>query len=306
MQFAIQRRGSYGEMLEAALWAEEFRLGAFAAPDHYVAGRAAEGHDTDSSDVLTYLGGLARETTTIDLVVLVSPVSYRHPAHLLKSALALDEMSGGRFSLGVGTGWLEAEHSIYGFELLSLQERFDRLEEALGYLRAALASQAYEGAHYRLEEVEQRPQPQNLRIVVGGSGAERTPSLAGRFADEFNVYSQLPDELRLRIERARDAASAAGRDLDHLMISSTGPPVIGRDKAEYQRRLQAVADDRRFDVQKMEENFRRIGVPMGTHAEASEAFAPLADLGIERYYVQLFGRMGLDYGAEVIEVLGGG
>lgn len=304
MQFAVQKRGTYQELLEAAGWAEGKGLAAFAVPDHYVAGRAdGGGYDTNSSEVFSYLGGLARETETVELVVLVSPVSYRHPAHLLKAGLALDEMSHGRFRLGVGTGWLEAEHSIYGFELLPNRQRFDRLEEALGYLEAAKTGTGFTGTHFTLEAVEQQPEPINLRLVVGGSGARRTPELAGRFADEFNVYSQLPADMAVRIKRCRESATAAGREPDAVQISSAAPPVIGKDQTEYRQRLERLAADRRFDVDKMESNFRKIGVPLGTHTEAQQAFGPLADLGVSRYYIQLFGSLGLDYGAEVVEVL---
>lgn len=305
MEFALQTRGAYDHLRTAAHWVQDQGLAALALPDHYLAGRADDGYDTKSSDIYPYLGGLTIETT-VPLVALVSPVSYRHPAALLKLGLALDEMSAGRFTLGVGTGWFTAEHSMFGFELPDWPARFDRLEEALGYLAAALGegSEGFAGEYYRLEPIDHLPKGINLRILIGGSGPRRTPDLAGRFADEFNVYSLPPAELSARIERARQSAAECGRDPDAVAISCAGPPIIGVDTATYRARLEAVARDRRVDIDRLEQGARDIGVPMGTHEEARDTFGPLEGLGVGRYYLQILGSSGLDYAAELVEVLG--
>lgn len=301
-------RGTYVDVLGAARWAEAQGLASFALPDHYIAGRApgGEGYDTRSADIYPYLGGLATGTATIELGALVSPITYRHPAALLKLGLAVDEMSGGRFSLGVGTGWLRAEHAMFGLPFPEWEERFDRLEEALGYLRAALGSGAegFSGRYYTLEAIDHQPKPINLRLMVGGSGPRRTPELAGRFAQEFNIYSQPPAELAVRIERAHEAAEAAGRDPSALLLSSVSPPIIGPDERAFRKRLQALADARSMEVDRLEEGFRRINVPMGTYEQARDTFGPVAEQGITRYYLQIMGAFDLDYAAELIEVLG--
>ena len=307
MEFAIQTRGSFDYLLQAAQWAEEHGLVALALPDHYVAGRAAdgEGHDTSSSDIFPYLGALATATNKLELSSLVSPITIRHPAHLLKLGLALDEISNGRFALGFGTGWMRAEHEIFGFPLPDWGERFDRLEEALSYVTAALSGKAdgFQGNYYSLAAVAQAPTPRNLRIILGGSGPKRSPDLAGRFADEFNIYSLPAAELRQRMEAARAAAGDAGRDPNSLIISSAGAPVIGANQAEFRQRLEALAETRAVQVDKLEKSFRDVGIPMGTHAEAVETFGQTEAEGIARYYLQVFGSMDLDYASEVIEVL---
>ncbi|MDH3606985.1 MAG: LLM class flavin-dependent oxidoreductase [Acidimicrobiia bacterium] len=308
MEFGLQTRGSYPYVREAAQWAQSRQLANFALPDHYLAGRSptGEGYDTRSADIYPYLGGLARETDSIELSALVSPVTYRHPAALLKLGLAVDEMSGGRFTLGVGTGWMRAEHEMFGLAFPEWEERFDRLEEALGYLSSALGdgSEGFHGEYYQLEPVEHQPKGTNLRIMVGGSGPKRTPDLAGRFADEFNIYSQPPDGLAVRIERARKSAVAAGRDPDSIVLSSVSPPVVGPDEATYRTRLEALAAARGMEVDKLEKGFRDMSVPMGTHEEARDTFGPLAGLGITRYYLQIIGSFDLDYAEELLEVLG--
>ena len=308
MEFGIQTRGSFDYLRRAARWAEEHGIAALALPDHYVAGRATDGkgYDTASSDIFPYLGALATQTEKLEISTLVSPITIRHPAHLLKFGLALDEITDGRFALGFGTGWMRAEHEMFGFPLPDWEERFDRLEEALSYVTAALSGEAsgFHGKYYSLAAVSQSPTPRNLRIILGGSGPKRSPDLAGRFADEFNIYSLPAAELRQRMETAWTAAEAAGRDPNALRISSAGAPVIGADQAEFRLRLEAFAEARAVDVDKLEKSFRDIAIPLGTHAEASETFAETRSAGVTRYYVQIFGSMDLDYAAEVIDVLG--
>lgn len=307
MEFGLQTRGCYDDVLTAARWAESRGLASFALPDHYLAGRSpsGDGYDTRSADIYPYLGGLSIETSTIELATLVSPVTYRHPAALLKLGLALDEMSGARFTLGIGTGWMEAEHAMFGFPLPDWPERFDRLEETFGYLRAALGERVdgFQGSYYQLEAVDHQPKRPTLRLLIGGSGPHRTPDLAGRFADEFNIYSQPPEAFAVRIHRAHEAAADAGRDPGSLLLSGVSPPILGPDAATYRARLMAFAAARGVEVERLEAQSRAIAVPMGTHEEARDTFGPLADLGITRYYLQILGGFGLDYAAEVLEVL---
>jgi alkanesulfonate monooxygenase SsuD/methylene tetrahydromethanopterin reductase-like flavin-dependent oxidoreductase (luciferase family) len=308
VEFGLQTRGSFDYLRRAARWAEAHGVVTLALPDHYVAGRSAdgEGYDTSSSDIFPYLGALATQTESIELATLVSPITFRHPAHLLKLGLALDDITDGRFALGFGTGWMRSEHRIFGFPLPGWKERFDRLEEALQYVTAALAEggEGFDGEYYSLAPGSQDPKPHNLRIILGGSGPSRSPNLAGRFADEFNIYSLPAPDLYRRIEVAYVAAEAGGRDPSRLMISSTGAPVIGSNHAEFQQRLQALADARGVDVEKLEKSSRDIAMPFGTHAEAAETFAETRAAGITRYYVQISDSMDFDYAAEVIEVLG--
>ncbi len=310
MEFGLQTRGSYDDVRTAAHWAEARGLACFALPDHYLAGRSptGDGPDTRSADIYPYLGGLSVETSKLQIAALVSPITYRHPAALLKLGLAIDEMSAGRFTLGVGTGWMKSEHEVFGFPLPDWAGRFDRLEEAFAYLRAALddGADGFAGTHYQLEPIDHQPKAPNLRLMVGGSGPRRTPELAGRFADEFNIYSRPAADLTVRIERANEAAVLAGRHPSSIMLSSVSPPVIGPDFATYRRRLESLAAARGVDVDRFEAQSRAIAVPMGTHEEARDTFGPVAEAGITRYYLQILGGFGLDYAAEVLEVLGDG
>jgi alkanesulfonate monooxygenase SsuD/methylene tetrahydromethanopterin reductase-like flavin-dependent oxidoreductase (luciferase family) len=284
MEFALQSNaGSYEEILEWARFAEEQELAAFGIPDHFLRGAEHE----PMLDALIQLGGLARETESIQLAVMVSPVTWRHPAILAKTFATLDDMSGGRFTLGVGTGWLEREHELFGIPFPERGVRFDMMEEALAYLRAAFSDppQSFEGEHYRFEGFDMNPRPA-LKIVVGGTGTKRTPELAGRYADELNAYPAPEDDYRAKVEVARAAAVEAGRDPDALLISSSGVLVAGDTPEEYRSRLEQFAAMVNSDVEQVEESLRVRNSPRGTWAEVREILAGMERAGMERFWIQ--------------------
>jgi alkanesulfonate monooxygenase SsuD/methylene tetrahydromethanopterin reductase-like flavin-dependent oxidoreductase (luciferase family) len=163
---------------------------AVSLPDHYLYGTAPFANP--APDALTQIAGLARETDRVELSTLVSPVTFRHPAVFAKTAITLDRMSGGRFTLGLGTGWMDAEHEIFGFPYPPMAERFELLEEHLAYVRTAITpgESSYEGSHFSLQPIELHPPASHgPKLVVGGGGPNKTPRLAGTYGDEFNVYA---------------------------------------------------------------------------------------------------------------------
>ena len=285
MEYAVQTMRGFADSLALARWAEDEGLAAFAVADHYLFGES----DGPAYDQLTLLGGIARETDRIRLVSLVSPITFRHPAVMLKVAVTLDELSGGRFGLGVGTGWMELEHERFGLDFPGWEERFDRLEEALGYLHAALSPEpaGFDGSHYRLEAFGPRPLPAGLEIVVGGSGPRRTPELAGRYADEFNVFPSATGTIEEKVRTAREAAASAGRDPADLRISTAFPPLVGRSEAEYRERLEAEASSRGLTAGELESRYAGPGIPHGHGDELAAGVARLAGDGVTRIYLQV-------------------
>lgn len=288
MEFAIQTSGTYEDVLAAARFSEERGLPAIALPDHYLMSLDEEGAKTaPAPDALTQLAGLARDTHDLQLVVLVSPITFRHPAVLVKMATTIDDMSGGRFTLGIGTGWMDREHEVFGFAYPPMAERFEMLEEALAYARAMLSDDpiGFDGDHYTLEAFPIAPKPNgHVKLLVGGIGATRTPRLAGTYADEFNVYPG-PD-LEIRIDRARAAAVAAGRDPDALMLSSAGQVVGAATETELEQRLDAHAEEANMTRKELAEAFAKRDTPIGTYEQLREKFAFLEGLGISRFYLQ--------------------
>lgn len=288
--------GTYDELLALARWSEDNGLYSFARSDHYY---SAQRPAPDATDAFATLAGLARDTDRIRLAVLVSPVTFRHPAVIAKSAATIDQMSGGRLDLGVGTGWMEEEHLAFGLPFPPRSERFARLEEAVDYLTAAFAPDHgfFEGDHYRLD-AEVNPKPTGIRIILGGQGPTRTPRLAGEKADEYNCFGKPADEVAARIEVMRKAAG--DREVTATVM---GPTLVGRSDREYRERLEVAAKTRGVSTEKLEERFDEMGLPIGPPARAKETLDALAEAGVERYYVQWLAPGDVDGFAVTIEAL---
>ena len=183
-----------------------------------------------SLETWTSLTVLAMRTRRIRFGPMVSPITFYHPALLAKMATALDTLSGGRLDLGIGGGWNEHEHAMFGFPLPPMKERLDRLEAAARYIRALGAGEPVTLAqpYYPLQQAENYPLPAHgrLRLVVGGRGEKRTLRIAAEFADEWNAtridLADLPRQargagraLRRRRPRPRDHRPLADDPAGH-------------------------------------------------------------------------------------------
>jgi len=282
---------TYAGLLDAARFAEEAGLDAFSRSDHYLFPRVAGAHATDA---FATLAGLARETRRIELCVLVSPITFRHPAVLAKMAATIDEMAGGRLALGIGTGWMEEEHAAFGLDFFDQSERFERMEEALEYLWHAFGRKEgpFEGKHYRLAGTEVRPLPTGrIPLIVGGGGERRTPRLAGTWADEYNFGFRPLDAVRLRIDRARQAAEKAGRNPDGIRISIMTAVAAGMDEDGFRKVLarMAAADPMGRSGDELEGRMKERGIPMGTAEQVREVIAEYEAAGVDRIHVQHLG-----------------
>lgn len=291
--------GTYEQQLAAAKWAEAEGLHSFARSDHYYSG----GDPTpDATDAFAALAGLARETESIRICMLVTPITFRHPSVILKNAVTIDQMSGGRFDLGVGTGWMELEHDVFGIEFYDWKERFARFEETLDYLEAAFGPDpvGYQGRYYRIEGNIQ-PKPQGIRLIIGGSGEKRTPTLAGSRADEYNMFLRTPAEAAPRIATMREAAG--DREVEVTMM---GPALVGSTQAEFEGRRDAAAAKRGMSGEDLEKRYRDLGYLVGTPGQVAESIAALEEVGVERLYVQWLDLGDLDGMKDTVEIVRGG
>jgi alkanesulfonate monooxygenase SsuD/methylene tetrahydromethanopterin reductase-like flavin-dependent oxidoreductase (luciferase family) len=291
--------GTYDQQLEAARWAEAEGLVSFARCDHYLSG----GDPTpDATDAFAVLSGLARDTSDIRLCVLVTPITFRHPAVIAKNAATIDQMSGGRLDLGVGTGWMDLEHEAFGIPFPDWPERWSRFEESLDYLDAAFgeAPASFQGRHYSIE-ADVKPKPTGIRLVIGGSGPQRTPTLAGTRADEYNIFICPPEEAREKIDVMR--AAAGDRRVEATVM---GQAVVGVTDDAYQQRLAAMAASRGISPEELEQRLADRGVPHGTPARVTETIAALEEAGVERIYVQWLDLDDLDGMRETVSVVRGG
>jgi F420-dependent oxidoreductase-like protein len=217
-----QNGASYDEQLAFAAATERLGFAGFFRSDHFVA------FDGDGmpgpSDSWTVLAGLARETSRIRLGTLVSSATFRHPALLAIQVANVDAMSGGRVELGLGAGWHEREHEAYGIPFPA--KRFGILEEQLAIITGLWATPVGEtfdftGEHYRLDAAPALPKPvqQRVPVIVGGSGPNRTPELAARFATEYNYFLTGDRDAAARFAVVRAAVEATGRDPGDLRYS---------------------------------------------------------------------------------------
>ncbi|HEX5769424.1 MAG TPA: LLM class F420-dependent oxidoreductase, partial [Nocardioidaceae bacterium] len=208
-----QQGATYDDLLAVARTAEDLGFGAFFRSDHYL-GMGTEGLPGPTDAWIT-LAGLARDTNTIRLGTLMTSVTFRHPGPLAISVAQVDQMSGGRVELGIGAGWYEAEHTAYGIPFPSTRERFDRLEESLAVVTGLWTTPegerfSFDGAQYQLADSPALPKPVQAPrppVLVGGKGKRRTPALAARYADEFNIPFESIEESKVLFARVRDACT---------------------------------------------------------------------------------------------------
>lgn len=303
MELALQIRGDFTTVRSIAAFAEQEGLSAVALPDHYLqpTSRPVSQVSKSGRDAFAQLAALAGVTTKLDLAVLVAPITFRHPAVLFKMGATIDELSGGRFRLGIGTGWLESEHRAFGIPYPGLNERYAMLEEAIRYIGAARDGSGFSGRHFAVEPFESEPRPQRLPVIVGGTGPRRTPDLAGRLADEYNAYVQRPEAIAARLTRARDAARAADRPVP--MFSTASAIVTGRNDAEYRTNLSEFAAVRGMSTEDAVIALDDQGIPRGSPQAVRDTLSALEAVGIQRYYVQLLGNATVERAAAVISNL---
>jgi F420-dependent oxidoreductase-like protein len=287
-----QQGATYDDQLAVALKAEELGFGAFFRSDHYLA-MGVDGRPGPTDSWVT-LAGLARETSTIRLGTMMTSATFRHPGPLAISVAQVDQMSGGRVELGIGAGWYDAEHAAYAIPFPSTPERFDMLEDQLAILTGLWATpdgETFSHAGRRhsvtdspgLPKPVQRPRPP---IIVGGKGAKRTPELAARYADEFNLPFVGLDGTATQLERVGAACESIGRDPSTVVYSNAHTICCGSDEAELERRAAVIGrplDDLRANAL------------AGTPSELVDTIGRYAELGSRRLYLQVLDLHDLDH-----------
>jgi F420-dependent oxidoreductase-like protein len=282
---------------EDVTW-DDWRAIAGACEDHGVEGLFRSDHylsvagsiDRGSLDAWAILAALAARTSKVRLGTLVSPATFRHPSELAKVVTTVDHVSGGRVELGMGTGWLEAEHRAYGFSFPPLAERLAMLEAQLEIVTRQWADGpfSFDGRRYSIRDLDALPKPiQRPRpnLIVGGSGRPRSVALGARFADEYNTVSKTADQCAALRRDLDEACRRAGRDPIPLSLMTGW--LVGEDRDELLDRAGRLAEWRgegggaeRFLASVPE------GWIVGTLDEATERLRALADSGVERVMLQ--------------------
>jgi F420-dependent oxidoreductase-like protein len=193
--------------------------------DHYFQMEVLGGPPEPMLEGYTSLGFLAGQTTRLELGLLVTGVTYRHPGLLAKIVTTLDVLSGGRAMFGIGAAWYEREHRGLGVPFPSTAERFERLEETLQIVKQAWnGGGAHHGRHYDLGELTLVPQPLRPggpRVLIGGSGERKTLRLVAQHADACNLFGVERDEIQHKLDVLRDHCQSVGRDYDEIAKTIT-------------------------------------------------------------------------------------
>lgn len=319
MRFALmlepQQGLTYAEQLAAARRAEALGFEAFFRSDHYA--NFPGDADGPATDAWAVLAGLARDTQTIHLGTLVSPVTFRHPGNLVKVATTVDQMSGGRVEIGVGAGWNEEDHTRLGLPFPPIEQRADLLEDELAILHGLLTEDdgwSYDGKHLSVRDARLRPRGVEVpgrpvehgrprpRILTGGDGSPRGLRIAARWADEFNLTSSSPERTAEKMAALDDACRAIGRDPATLTRSAMVGVLIGHDAASMAERTKAMLKTFALPDANADEWLagRRARWILGTPDEARAMVRRYADAGVERLMLQDF----LPTDLEMIDVLG--
>ena len=286
-----QQGATYDTLLTVARATEDLGFDAFFRSDHYM--RMGDGDGLPGpTDAWITLAGLARETKRIRLGTLMTAATFRLPGVLAIQVAQVDAMSGGRIDFGLGAGWFEEEHAAYGIPFP--REKFDRLEEQLEILTGLWATPEgatfrYDGRHYSLSHSPALPKPAQRPhppILIGGFGAKRTPTLAARFADEFNIPFGSTEASVQQFDRVRAALVEHGRSADDLVFSNALVACVGKDDAEVARRAAAIGRG----PAELKEN----GLA-GSPAEVVDKIGRYAEIGSSRVYLQILDLEDLDH-----------
>lgn len=281
---------TFQQLVDVAKRAEAEGFHGLYRSDHLTS--TAGQHDRAATEAWSTLAGLARETQALRLGTLITPIAFRHPSMFAKIVSTIDEMSQGRVDASIGTGWYRPEHEMFGFGFPPLPERFDMLEDYVDVLMRLWEGDGaqFSGQHYSVGAVRARPftirRPQPW-LIMGGHGPRRTPRLAARWADEFNVDWPSPEQCVELFANADRYCAELGRDPASLRKSVLLGAIVGRDLADAERRFRAgtvffgIADP---------EGWRRSAGPgwtFGTVRQLADRLAEYAQAGVEHVMLML-------------------
>ena len=244
--------------------------------------------DMDSLELWVSLTWLASHTKRIEFGPLVSPVSFRHPTMTARMASAVDDLSNGRLTLGLGAGWQEREHNNYGWDLLEITPRFDRFEEGLEVITRLLNSQGntvdFEGKYYHLHDATLLPTPKRKGgppILIGGNGPQKTLPLVARFASEWNAVFERPSKIKELNNRLDELLEQNNRKPDDVRRSLMTGCYYGRDDAEVARKVEAASGGKSNP-----DTLRERGLVVGSAEQIVEQLGQLSEARVQRVMLQ--------------------
>jgi len=252
--------------------------------DHYT---NASPPDKESLELWVSLTWLASQTERFEFGPLVTPVSFRHPTMTARMASAVDDLSGGRFTLGLGAGWQEREHTNYGWDLLDIPDRFTRFEEGLEVISQLLKSDKpvdFKGEYFQLNEAIILPRPNRTSgppLLIGGNGPNRTLPLVARYADEWNALFITPDKFKDLNMKLDELLETENRQPESVRRSLMTGCVFGSSDAQVEEKAKSRGSGK-LTVAELKER----GLVIGTPDEIIEQLGSFARVGVERIMLQ--------------------
>lgn len=253
--------------------------------------------DVDSLELIVSLTYLATQSQRVHFGSMVAPLSFRDPVFLARQAMAIDDLSNGRMILGVGAGWGEREHTMFGYSLGDVKTRMDRLEEGLEVISRLIHSDepvTFEGRFYRLQEAHLLPRPQRATpILIGGNGPKRTMPLVARYADIWNSQVSSPEIFKERSALLDDLLRAQGRQPTDVKRTLMLSAICWRDQDDLERRMDQLRSSvplfATISTEETIEYFRtNLAGILGTPDYIIEQLDVYAALGVEEVIVQWF------------------
>ena len=271
--------------------AERLKFPTVFRSDHYFIGPQQNSLEAYLSFVMA-----ASETKTIRFGPLVSPVTFRSPVDVARMAAQIDVLSGGRFVMGMGAGWNEAEHKAYGIPFPAVKERFDRLEEAIQVVKTLWSEGAgsFDGRYYQLAGADCQPKPAAGRppILIGGGGEKKTLKLVARYASEWNGVNMTPETYRHKVSVLEKHCEAEGRDPATIRRSMMAFAIVGPTEADLDhatRRLMSMwGVPEGTSTATYRQGAKARGLIVGTTDEVVDTLGKLGDLGLQEVQFQHF------------------
>ena len=282
MKLGVMIEGQEGigweEWRNIVRWTEELGFESLWRSDHFFPFGATK--TKDALETFASLVHVAENSQRIRFGTLVCSMTFRHPAITARMAAAVDNLSGGRFILGLGAGWNAAEHEAFGIELPPPPRRSDMLEEGVAYVRSLFDNEpaSYDGKIYRLKDAYMNPRPAQARlpILVGGGGEKRTLRTVARYADEWNSIGAAPETYREKVAVLEAHCEREGRDPATIARSLMCSYITGASEAEVQRKVSALPAPPRPNVL------------VGTPAQIVERISAYEAEGVSRIMMQHF------------------
>jgi F420-dependent oxidoreductase-like protein len=229
---------TFSILKERALAAEEYGFHSMWFPDHmWVRGIP----QMDYLESWTLMSSIAAATSRLRVGGLVLCNSFRNPAFLAKMVSTLDNISNGRVELGLGAGWMEEEYKAYGYEFPSGGVRANQLKEGVEIIKKLFTEEkaTYAGKYYTITDAYNNPKPvqkPHLPITIGAAAEQKMLKLVAQHADRWNCPAAVAHRVEKKWAVVVEHCKAFGRNPEEIEISEQVVGVLGKDKADFERK----------------------------------------------------------------------